>query len=149
MKFIPLVRVSFHQSCGGLDGMYVIDNVSCQVLFEQRMFPLIFISMIQQIFCLSPLLLMGIWCQIVPLWIPFAQSYFSLRLQPHSGIKLVTSKIWFLIIPFTVVIRPSLYYMFTNDLMFSLIDSFLTYGKHLSPREPINQEEFFALSESK
>ena len=39
--------------------------------------------------------------------------------------------------------------MFTNDLMFFLIDSFLTYGKHLSPREPINQEEFFALSESK
>ena len=50
--------------------MYVIDNVSCQVLFEQRIFPLIFISMIQQIFCLSPLLLIGICCQIVPLRIP-------------------------------------------------------------------------------
>ena len=52
--------VSFHQSSLGLDGMHSINNGSPQVMFEQRIFPLIFISMIQQIFCLLPLLLMHI-----------------------------------------------------------------------------------------
>ena len=54
---------------------------------EQRIFPLIFIATIRQIFCLSPLLLMRIWCQFFPSWIPFEHSNFSLRLQPHSPIK--------------------------------------------------------------
>ena len=53
---------------------------------EQRMFLLIFIATIQQIFCLSPLLLMCLWCQFLPSWIPFEHSNFSLRLQPHSPI---------------------------------------------------------------
>ena len=54
---------------------------------EERIFPLIFIATIRQIFCLSPLLLMRIWCQFFPSWIPFEHSNFSLRLQPHSPIK--------------------------------------------------------------
>ena len=54
---------------------------------EQRIFPLIFIATIRQIFCLSPLLLMSIRCQFFPSWIPFEHSNFSLRLQPHSPIK--------------------------------------------------------------
>ena len=55
---------------------------------EQRMFPLIFIGTIWQIFCLLPVLLMrNIWCQFFPSWIPFEHSNFSLRLQPHSPIK--------------------------------------------------------------
>ena len=37
--------------------------------------------------CLLPLLLMRIWCQFFPSWIPFEHSKFSLRLQPHSPIK--------------------------------------------------------------
>ena len=45
--------VSFHQSCPRLDGTPSIHIASRQVLFEQRIFPLIFISMIQQTFCLS------------------------------------------------------------------------------------------------
>ena len=53
---------------------------------EHRMFLLIFIVTIQQIFCLSPLLLMCIWCQFLPSWIPFEHSNFSLRLQPRSPI---------------------------------------------------------------
>ena len=54
---------------------------------EQRIFPLIFIATIRQIFCLSPHLLMRIRCQFFPSWIPFEHSNFSLRLQPHSPIK--------------------------------------------------------------
>ena len=54
---------------------------------EQRIFPLIFVETIRQIFCLSPLLLMRIWCQFFPFWIPFEHSNFSLRLRPHSPIK--------------------------------------------------------------
>ena len=48
--------VSFHQSCPSLDCPCSIHNASGQVLFEQRIFPLIFMSMIQQTFCLSLLL---------------------------------------------------------------------------------------------
>ena len=87
--------------------MRPIDNANRQVLSEQRIFPLIFISTIRQIFCLTPLLLMRIWCQIVPLWIPFEPYNFSFRLQPNSPIE-VTSKIWISIIAFSVVRRPSL-----------------------------------------
>ena len=54
---------------------------------EQRIFPLIFIETIWQIFCLSPLLLMRIWCQFFPFWIPYEHSNFSLKLRPHSSIK--------------------------------------------------------------
>ena len=54
---------------------------------EQIICPLIFNAMIGQIFCLSLLLLMRIWCQFFPLWIPFEHSNFSLRLQPHSPIR--------------------------------------------------------------
>lgn len=59
---------------------------------------------IRQIFCLSPLPLMRIWCQIVPLWILFEHSNFSIRLQPHSSIE-VTSKISTSILPFSGVIK--------------------------------------------
>ena len=69
----------------------VPSTTSCQVLFEQRIFLLIFISTIRQIVCLSQLLLMRNWCQIVPWWILFNRSNFSFRLQPHSPID-VTSK---------------------------------------------------------
>ena len=44
---------SFHQSCPGPDGIRSIENASRQVLFEQRIFPLIFISTIRQILCLN------------------------------------------------------------------------------------------------
>ena len=54
---------------------------------EQIICPLIFNAMIGQIFCLSLLLLMRIWCQFFPLWIPFEHSNFSLRLQPQSPVK--------------------------------------------------------------
>ena len=50
---------------------------------QQRIFPLIFIATIRQIFCLSPLLLMCIRCQFFASWIPFEHFNFSLRLQPH------------------------------------------------------------------
>ena len=59
---------------------------------------------IWQIFCPSPLLLMHIWCQTVPLWITLEHSNFSFRLQPHSPIE-VTSKIWTSIIPFSSEIK--------------------------------------------
>ena len=62
-----------------------------------RIFPLIFISTIRQIFCLSPLLLMRIRCQFFPSWIPFEHFNFCLRLQPHS--PEVTSETWTSIIP--------------------------------------------------
>ena len=35
---------------------------------EQRIFPLTFIATIRQTFCLSPLMLMRIWCQFLPSW---------------------------------------------------------------------------------
>ena len=38
--------------------------------------------------------------------------------------------------------------MIINDLVFSLIDSFLAQLEHLSPLKPLNQYEFSALSES-
>ena len=96
--------VSFHQSCLGLDGMCSIDNASPKILFEQRIFPLIFISRIQQVFCLSPPLLMHIWCQIAPLWVLFERSICSFKLQPQSPIE-VTSKIWTSIVPFSDVTK--------------------------------------------
>ena len=55
---------------------------------EQRIFPLIFISTIRQIFCLPSLLLMHLWCQSFSSWILFEHSDFSLRLQSHSPITL-------------------------------------------------------------
>ena len=39
--------------------------------------------------------------------------------------------------------------MFTNNLLFPLIDSFLAQRERLSPWESFNQYEFSALSESK
>ena len=84
--------------------MCSINNGSPQVIFEQRIFPLILISTIQQIFCLSPLLLMHIWCQITPLWVLFERSICSFRLQPQSPTE-VTSKIWTSIIPFSDVTK--------------------------------------------
>ena len=57
---MTLVTASFHQSGPCFDGMRSIDNPSREVLFEQIIFPLIFISTIRQIFCLPLLLLMRI-----------------------------------------------------------------------------------------
>ena len=82
-----MVSVSFHQSCPSFDGIRSIDTDKPPSSPEQRIFPLIFIATIWQIFCLSPLLLMRILCQFFPSWIPFELSNFSLRLQPHSPIK--------------------------------------------------------------
>ena len=54
---------------------------------EQRIFPLIFIATIRQIFCLSRLMLMHTRCQLSPSWIPFEHFNFSWRRHPHSPIK--------------------------------------------------------------
>ena len=51
-KFMPLVSVSFHKSCPSFDGMRSIDNTSRQVFLSKKIFPLIFIATIRQIFCL-------------------------------------------------------------------------------------------------
>ena len=45
----------------------------------------------------------GVWCQIVPLWMPLEHFNFSLRLQPHSPIELENSKMWPSSIPFSGV----------------------------------------------
>ena len=108
--------------------MLAIDNASHQVLFEQRIFPLILISMILPIFCWSPLLLMGIWCQLNH---SFVNTVWTLQLffgitATYSPIELVTSKIWSSIITVSdLIMRPSLpfivhTYMFTNNLLFDL-----------------------------
>ena len=83
---MPLVSVSFHQSCPRFDGICSIDSTSRQVLLSKE-WSLIFIATIRQIFCLSPLLLMCIRCQFFPSWIPFEHSNFSLRSQTQSPIK--------------------------------------------------------------
>ena len=85
-KFMLLLSVLFHQSCPSFDGMRRRQHKPPSSP-EQRIFPLIFIATIRQIFGLLPLLLMCIWGQFFPSWIPFEQSNFSLRLQPHSLIE--------------------------------------------------------------
>ena len=88
---------------------------------EQRIFPLIFIATIRQIFCLSSLLPM----RIFPSWIPFEHSNFSLRLQPHSPIKPDWSDLrdlnFDLVVPGAsgVIIRSSLRCPCTIDWQFS------------------------------
>ena len=58
---------------------------------EQRIFPLIFTATIRLVSIrLSLLLLMRIWCQFFPLWIPFEHFNFSLRLYQIE----VTSETW-------------------------------------------------------
>ena len=116
--------VSFHQSRLGLDGMRSINNGCPQVIFEQRIFPLIFISTIQQLFCLSPLLLMHIWCQIAPLWVLFECSICSFRLQPQSPIE-VTSKIWTSIIPFSDVTKELHCLVYPSTTCVQMISCFL------------------------
>ena len=136
--------------------MLSIDNASHQVLFEQRIFPLILISMIRPIFCWSPLLLMGIWCQLNH---SFVNTVWTLQLffgitATYSPIELVTSKIWSSIITVSdLIMRPSLpfivhTYMFTNNLLFPMIDSFLAQRERLSPWESFNQYEFSALQKA-
>ena len=88
------------------------------------------------------------WMSNHSLWIPFEHSTFSFILQAHSSIK-VTSKICPLIMPLIlVVIFTARSYMIINDLVFSLIDSFLAQLEHSSPLKALNQYEFSALSES-
>ena len=116
--------VSFHQSRLGLDGMRSINNGCPQVIFEQRIFPLIFISTIQQLFCLSPLLLMHIWCQITPLWVLFERSICSFRLQPQSPTE-VTSKIWSSIIPFSDVTKELHCLVYPSTTCVQMISCFL------------------------
>ena len=67
---MPLVSVSFHQSCPSFDGIRSIDNTSRQVLLSKEYF---LWSSLQRFdkSRLSPLLLMRIWCQFFPSWIPF------------------------------------------------------------------------------
>ena len=43
-KFMPLVSVSFHQSCPSFDGMRSIDDTSRQVLLSKEHFPLSFLQ---------------------------------------------------------------------------------------------------------
>ena len=78
-KFMPLVSVSFKFWWYVFHWQRKLPSSP-----EQGIFPLIFIAMIRQIFCLSPLLLMRIWCQFFPSWILFDHFNFSLRLQPQS-----------------------------------------------------------------
>ena len=95
---------------------------------EQRIFPLLFIATIRQIFCLSPLLLMLIW------WcLSFLREYRLItpiflwdysHIVPLNQIK-VTSETWTSIIPFSGFrswwcnIRPSLRCPCTVDWQFS------------------------------
>ena len=67
----PLVSVSFHQSCPSFNGMRSIDNTLRQVLLSKEYFLWSSLQPIRQMFCLSPILLMRIWCQFFPSWIPF------------------------------------------------------------------------------
>ena len=61
---------------------------------EQRMFPLIVIATIRQIFCLSPLLLTRVWCQFFPSWIPFEHFLWDYsHVVPLNQIE-VTSETW-------------------------------------------------------
>ena len=41
-----------------------------------------------------------------------------------------------------------MYYMFTNDLVFSSIDCFLAQRDYFFPQEPLDQSEISALPES-
>ena len=77
---------------------------------------------------------------------PFEHSTFSFILQAHSSIK-VTSKICPLIMPFSGDFHCQELHDY-NDLVFSLIDSFLAQLEHSSPLKALNQYEFSALSES-
>ena len=100
--------------------MLAIDNASHQVLFEQRIFPLILISMIRPIFCWSPLLLMGIWCQLNH---SFVNTVWTLQLffgitATYSPIELVTSKIWSSIITVSdLIMRPSLLLLYIHTCL--------------------------------
>ena len=82
---------------------------------EQRIFPLIFIATMRQIFCLSPLLLRRIRCHFFPSWIPFEHFNFSLRLLPHIAIK----PDWSDFRDLNFDIRPSLRCPCTIDWQFS------------------------------
>ena len=86
------------------------------------------------------------WMSNHSLWIPFEHSTFSFILQAHSSIK-VTSKICPLIMPFSGDFHCQELHDY-NDLVFSLIDSFLAQLEHSSPLKALNQYEFSALSES-
>ena len=103
---------------------------------EQRIFPLIFIVTIRQVFCLSPLPLMRIWCQFFPSWVPFDHSNFSLRLRPHSPIKPDWSDLQTLNFHCIQFIRSSLRCPFTID-----------WQSNFFPREPLDQLEKSALTE--
>ena len=111
---------------------------------EQRMFLLIFIAMIQQIFCLSPLLLMRLWCQFLPSWIPFEHSNFSLRLQPHSPITRLKwpprpELRWHpLVVSVSGSVMLSMYYW---------LMVFWLSAATFFPREPLNQLEISTLKE--
>ena len=86
------------------------------------------------------------WMSNHSLWMPFEHSTFSFILQAHSSIK-VTSKICPLIMPFSGDFHCQELHDY-NDLVFSLIDSFLAQLEHSSPLKALNQYEFSALSES-
>ena len=110
---------------------------------EQRMFLLIFIAMIQQIFCLLPLLLMRLWCQFLPSWIPFEHSNFSLRLQPHSPI---TSDLRDLNFDDTVQWFQYLAVLWLLSMYYWLMVFWLS-AVTFFPREPLNQLEISTLKE--
>ena len=84
---MPLVSVSFHQSCPSFDGIRSIDSTSRQVLPSKEYFIWSSLQRLDKSFVSRHSLLMRIRCQFFPSWIPFEHSNFSLRLQPHSPIK--------------------------------------------------------------
>ena len=115
---------------------------------EQRIFPLIFIATIWQIFCLSPLLLMHIWCQFFPSWILFEHTNVSLRLQPHSPIKLYWSDLWDLNFDYSMVSGAGgVIYDLHYIVHVLLTDSFLAQHGYFFLWEPLNQLEISTLTE--
>ena len=82
---------------------------------------------------------------------PFELSKFSFRLQPHivplkwpprSELRSIINKR-------PSMPCPSMYYMCKNDLVFSLIDSFLAPRDYFFLREPLDQSEISAFPQSK
>ena len=91
-KFMPLVSVSFHQSCPSFDGMRSIDNTSRQVLLRKESdlhcndsTNLLSLATSANAYLESILSIVNI---------PFEHFNFSLTLQPHSPIKPEWSDLW-------------------------------------------------------
>ena len=147
---MPSVSVSLHQSCPGFNGMCFISNASRQGLFWTKNLStdLHFnnTSNLCDLWFPSPPLLMLIECQIIlcechlntPHFLSYYRHIVLLKWPRRSALWLCH----------LVVIFTARSYMIINDLVFSLIDSFLAQLEHSSPLKALNQYEFSALSES-